>query len=391
MQTQQQCPICQGSVSRSLIDLQHFPIYQHPMAADVTVEPPYEVDISYVYCVDCGHAYQSNYDPALLESIYRQHYYTPSFDAVAVKFKNDFRTRIAEVLGDDLARIQSVFEIGCSGGEVLADLESIFPQATMSGVEPNDENRAKARQRGYEVDERFFNGDFVAQYDKQYSFVFSRHVIEHVFDFDDYIRASSAVIEPGGYLCIETPSLDWAIEHNSRAPFHFEHVSLFTARSLQQLLSRHGWRIHDLSVTDSGNMIAICQRGATDTVYSVPAQMEHFYQLIGQKRQTEIDRVQTSKKIAIWGAGAGGRSLMSYLNLTPDVVLDNNPNKVGKVFVGYPQLPIELANDWVRSHLDEYDDWLLVISSTFFDEIQQSLQEMGWQGATYSPYQVVSG
>lgn len=358
------------------------------MVATIAVEPPYEVDITYVYCQECGHAYQSSYDPALLESIYRQHYYTPSFDTVAVKFKNDFRTQVARVLGEDTAQVTSVFEIGCSGGEVLADLESIFPRATMSGAEPNDENREKALQRGYAVDERFFNGDFVAGYDKRYSFVFSRHVIEHVFDFDDYIASSGQVVEPGGFLCIETPSLDWAIEHNSRAPFHFEHVSLFTHRSLQRLLARHGWRIRDLSVTDSGNLIAICQRGSSDETYAVPAEMADFYQTIGKCRLAEKAHIQTTKKIAIWGAGAGGRSLMSYLELLPGVVLDNNPNKVGKIFVGYPDRPIELANDWVKSHLNESDDWLLVISSTFFDEIQQSLNEMGWRGATYSPYNV---
>jgi len=67
------CPVC-GDAPRALLSLSKQPIYQHPVPADAQVPGPYVVDLNWVRCDGCAHAWQAHFDEQLLETIYRSHY-----------------------------------------------------------------------------------------------------------------------------------------------------------------------------------------------------------------------------------------------------------------------------------------------------------------------------
>jgi len=380
------CPVCAGEQSETLLTLKKFPVYQHPVPVGATLQPPFEVDIEYGLCRDCGQAYQRHYDKSVLENLYKQHYYTPRPGHIGTKFTQDFVGFFKECVVGQEQRFQSVLEIGCSAAEVLSEIRTLYPQMEYLGIEPNDETREQAEGQGFCVYNSFFNRSFAEALGRKVDIIYSRHVIEHVFDFDDYIAAASMLLNPDGAMFIETPGLDWAIEHESRAPFHVEHVSLFCKHSLQVLLARHGWFIQKYQVSDVGNLIAFCTRDREQALsFSVPENIGHFQQGIDAQKQRLAEQI-SGRKIAMWGAGAGGRALMSFLDFVPDVILDGNPNKSERIFAGYEQCRIQSAEEWIAQNKDDASQWIMVVASSFYDEIAQSLQAYGWHGDATYPY-----
>src|SRR5690606_19143660 len=111
---------------------------------------------------------------------------------------------------------------------------------------------------------------------------------------------------------------------------------------------------------------------------TLPAYADRFQSGIDAQKE-KLARLIAGKKVAMWGAGAGGRALMSFLSFTPDVILDGNPNKSERVFAGYEHCRIEPAERWIQQHQNVHADWILVVASSFYDEISSSLHQFGWQ------------
>ena len=382
-----ECPQCKSQLATPLLTLNDFPIYQHPVPMSAHVSPPLNIDIRYDICRDCGHAYQRGYDQSILENLYKQHYYTPRPSSLAKQFRDDFVAVLLRYFNStEAGNTRSFMEIGCSSGEVLSDLKALYPDSTISGVEPNDETRDRAKIAGVEVYNGFWTEKFANDVPYKYDVIFSRHVIEHVFDFDDYIKACSKVAHDKTTMVVETPCLDWSVENASLAPFHVEHISLFSKKSLFQLLNKHGWFVQDAVVTSVGNMIVICDKSSeTSITHESVVDSSHLQKHLDAQR-ADLRCHINGKKVVMWGAGSGGRGLMSFLDFSPEVVLDGNPNKLSRKFVGLDDLEIRNAKEWIEDHKNDSDQWLLIIASSYFNEIQQSLIELGWLGETISPY-----
>lgn len=70
-------------------------------------------------------------------------------------------------------------------------------------------------------------------------------------------------------------------------------------------------------------------------------------------------------------------------------ILDGNPNKKGKYFCG-SNTPIEYAPEIIKKLIDKNEDIgvLMIISSSFHQEITETLSNLGWRGDIYAPYAV---
>lgn len=377
------CPICQSDNKSNLLSLRKFPVYQHPLPSDITVPEPLEVDLNYFLCSDCGHGYQAKYNRDVLENLYKQHYYTPRPPHIGRQFTLDFASFFEKCLSK---QEYHVLEIGCSAGEVLSELKSRMPKLTFAGIEPNEETRLSAQRLGFEVYDTFFSSAFADRLDQKFDVIFSRHVIEHVFDFDDFILASSKVLTPNGRMFIETPDLDWAIDHESRMPFHVEHISLFSKCSLSTLLERHGWYIQSHTTSDVGNLIVFCTKNQKDALkFQTPSHPSRLQESINQNQHVLTNLIK-DKRVVMWGAGSGGRTLMSFLEFNPELILDGNTNKSDRYFAGLENCQIVSATDWLRSNVDQSENWVMIIASSFYREIEAELEAHGWQGEVISPY-----
>lgn len=372
------CPIC-GAPGEPLLALLAQPIYQHPVPEDVQIPLPHDIDLSWVSCRECGHAWQPDFDADLLSNIYRSYYYTPASDGLGVQFRDDFLDTLARFGLAGPRRV--VLEIGASDGDVLEEVQRRTGASIAYAFEPNTENAAVARQRGLTVCEEFFSEDVAARGLQAVDLLYARHVIEHIFDFDSFFAGINAICTQSAELVLETPSLDIHAALASTDPFHIEHVHVFALRSLQRLVASHGWGLQHARVTLAGNLIAAFRRGFVAEQVDGP-QLGDLQRAVSET-QAKLKHLFSLRHLAFWGAGSSGISLARSIGREPDVWTDGNPGKIGKKFVGSSICVVgpEVAIEQLKSSPAAAP--LLVITSTFVAEILPRIRELGWSGEVY--------
>lgn len=219
--------------------------------------------------------------------------------------------------------------------------------------------------------------------------IFSRHVIEHIFDFNDFFYATREISHQGTLLILETPSLDWEIDNGSTMAFHVEHIHVFSERSLVTLAKKYGWYKVNSTVTPSGNLIVSFNQ--IDDKQKLPSAPKNQGGLQDKHQQLIAKTIDVckNKTIIFWGAGSGAITLLASKKINPLHILDGNPNKKGKYFCG-SNTPIEYAPEIIKKLIDKNEDIgvLMIISSSFHQEITETLSNLGWRGDIYAPYAV---
>jgi hypothetical protein len=375
------CPVC-GGAPQPLLSLSRQPIYQHPVPADAQVPGPYTVDLSWVRCANCAHAWQAEFDEGLLETIYRSHYYTPAPGGIAMQFRNDFMSAM-ESFGLLSVRT-TLLEIGASDGDVLAEMKARTGARNAYAFEPNKENAIIAGSRGLQVYEAFFGQDSARQALDPVDMVYSRHVIEHVFEFADFFAGINATVTPGADLILETPSLDHHASLGSLAPFHVEHVHVFSLRSLATLAQRFGWALTRNVVTVDGNLIAAFRRNGAQNAGVVdlaPPQLEGL-QAAADAFSRRLRKLVEGRRLIFWGAGSTGIGLACVIGREPDYWTDGNANKIGKKFPGLSSDIVSPDDAFAMARDDGSVEPLLVIASSFAHEILSRVRQMGWTAET---------
>jgi len=378
------CPVC-GAASRPLLSLPAQPIYQHPVPVDAIVPKPHVVDLCWVACLDCAHAWQPKFDHALLETIYRSHYYTPAPDGIAEQFRNDFIAALTK-FGLLTKRRHVLLEIGASNGDVLAELKRRTGAMYAYAFEPNSENAEVARRRGLDVRECFFDENSARDRLESAELIYARHVIEHVFQLDDFFAGLNAVATPSADLVLETPSLDHHAHRDSFDPFHVEHLHVFSLRSLAALSSVHGWRLIQSELTPAGNLIAAFKR-----IVSIPEIgrseppapiLEGMQQAVERYRRHMLN-ILAGRQFVFWGAGSAGIRLASTIGRIPDYWTDGNPNKFGRKFVGLNGQIVSPEYAFEEAKYRCFGAPVLVITSSFVREILPRVRRMGWADEVY--------
>jgi hypothetical protein len=354
-------------------------IYQHPVPAHAIVPQPHAIDLNWSACTDCAHAWQPNFDESVLREIYRSHYYTPAPAGVGVQFRNDFLAALESFHLNNAPQV--LLEIGASDGDVLAELKRRTNASYTYAFEPNKENASIARQRGIDVREKFFGSDAGDEELEPVDCIYARHVIEHVFDFGEFFAGVNAVVSPEADLILETPSLDFHAVEGSIDPFHVEHVHVFALRSLAMLAGLHGWRYGNSVVTASGNLIASFKKGVSSA--QIPKPTLGGLQAKLARRTEAVRQLFAGRRMIFWGAGSAGIALATTIGREPDIWTDGNPNKIGRKFVGSASQIVSPESALAAGASPAFDDPILVITSSFQDEILPRIRQLGWSGAVF--------
>ena len=148
---------------------------------------------------------------------------------------------------------RKVLDVGCGSGQFLAFAKQMGWQAF--GVEPDPMAADVVRNLGVDIlADRVSNLD--RSYDGFFDAVTLSHVIEHAHDPIDMLAHCYRVLQPGGYLWLETPNIDSVgYEMYGRHWRGLEtprHLVLFNAQSMRIALQRAGFeKIHALPCLDA--------------------------------------------------------------------------------------------------------------------------------------------
>ncbi len=371
------CRIC-GSQNYSLILKT-----ETPLAADVSDEitlnqKRFPLDV--VVCDNCGHVQLKE---TLDASFYGEYLYTPSYASGFIDYIELFVNRLNDKIQ---LKDRKVIEVGSSNGYLLDKLQK--SGWTVLGVEPSKTLSKISRDKGVPTYDGFFSKDTVGEIKKligQPNVLIFRHVMEHLDNLEDIVKAIEEIIGDGLVL-IEVPYLKRIIEEKQFYAFFHEHLSYYSVSAFKNLLQKGNLYIHKIYENNlEGGSILISvnndNRSYPDDNLNKYLEDEkktltkqniiNFANLIENSIASIKNIVKVAKerkeKIAAWGAGQRGCTLISMCGFnSSDIsyVIDVNKNYWNKYV---PGTDIKIVPP--ESYRSELVNKILIFATGYADSI----------------------
>jgi len=339
------CPVCGGEDLGEFLRRSHVPVHQHVVYSDQpAARAAPRGDLAVQLCRACGFVFNAAFDASKLA--YGDEYestqvHSPTFAA----YLADLARRIDGRRGE-----HHVVEIGCGDGAFLrllagnAAVSGVGIDPSYRGSDTDCDGRLRFERR------RLEDGRVPGP---PADLVICRHVIEHAPDPLRLLRAVRAALDDGRAprLYLETPCVDWMLDHQVIWDWFYEHCSLFSAASLRAAASRAGLEVAAVTHAFGGQYLAADAR-ARDGV-PVPrvetagpmARALAFGAAFEAKRtawQSRLRELASRGPVAVWGAGAKGTTFVNLVDAdtrTIECLIDLNPHKQER-FVGGTGHPI---------------------------------------------------
>jgi methylation protein EvaC len=179
----------------------------------------------------------------------------------SITMRNAFK-KIANRLNEKyLPKI--VMEIGSNDGVFIRN----FPKKKVLAVEPC-KNLANITKNKYKTFPNFWNkklANKIFSKSKKADIIFSANTISHIPNLKETFDAIEFSLSENGILVIEDPSLYSVIKNNSYDQFYDEHVYVFSAISVANIVKKSNLRLFDAEeiTTHGGSMrFYICKNSA---------------------------------------------------------------------------------------------------------------------------------
>ena len=179
----------------------------------------------------------------------------------SITMRNAFK-KIANRLNEKyLPKI--VMEIGSNDGVFIRN----FPKKKILAVEPC-KNLANITKNKYKTFPNFWNkklANKIFSKSKKADIIFSANTISHIPNLKETFDAIEFSLSENGILVIEDPSLYSVIKNNSYDQFYDEHVYVFSAISVANIVKKSNLRLFDAEeiTTHGGSMrFYICKNSA---------------------------------------------------------------------------------------------------------------------------------
>ncbi len=270
-------------------------------------------------------------------------------------------------------------EIGCGNGDFLKILKD-FP-VQISGIEHRSDLVKCACASGIDVIKDFpeSKNHSLPEFDVFLSFNF----LEHQPYPGIMLDAIYHNLTEGGMGLITVPSLEYIENHGSYYEFIRDHLAYYSFESLENLLMIHGFEVLEKEMINRDTISVIVKKVGKENSGSIelikPKAVDFSSVLEGQKQTNqEIDELiermeKEGKKLAVWGAGHQGFTLVSTSKLRERVtyIIDSAPFKQGK-FAPASHIPIVEPTKFFDSPVDI----ILIVAPGYSDEICSVIRKL---------------
>jgi len=305
----------------------------------------------------------------LSDNYYDDYVNVPSLSPQAQQFQTEQAQDFVENFG---LSGRTVLEIGCGDGYFLQSMQKAGAQCF--GIEPSSVQRELACARGLKVEQGILSGKRILAEAPFDAFV-TRQVFEHIEDIRDFLLTIRGNLRDGAVGLIEVPNLDKLADEGRFFDFIPEHINYFTPRSLSLALELAGFEVLEVSPVQEGESLRALVRWQ-----SLPAYGE-LAQRVGSLRGDVARFLRTchsqGKKVAIWGAGGKGLSMMAVADLSQvQLLVDGDPGKAG-LYAPVSHLRVSLPAELALQGIDA----VIVMAPAYEKEIAQKLRaELAFSG-----------
>ena len=334
-----------------------------------------------VACEKCGFAFADNIPDQ------------PAFDAYYAamsKYENSNRQgessetelerfrQVADLLCPALKEIESILDVGCATGGLLAELKK-RGYSNLQGIDPSPVC-AEAAQKVHGINVRALPIRSANELDRKYDVIILIGVLEHLRDLNEALAVLSSLLLPDGKFYLEVPDATRYSEWFS-APFQFfsmEHVNFFSPSSISSLMAGHGFitKFTQRALRQLGpKAVEPCVAGLFEKSYSSRNQWQQdgetepaLRKYIESSRALDLRISETIERLAlsstpllVWGTGTHTLRLLKTSALATANIrafIDSNSRYHGKTLHGLPilspeQAPTSGATVLISSHVAE--------------------------------------
>lgn len=381
MNKENQFPVCPTSEIIELVEMEGVPVHCNVLwpTREAAINAP-RGDIRLGYSPACGHTYNLDFDPSLME--YTQEYenslhFSPRFQEYATALAGGLVERYA-------LRDKDIVEIGAGKGDFLIML------CATNGNRGWGYDPSYVPDEGYTAPNVTFVQDFYTEKytDQKADLIVCRHVLEHIPDPDAFItQVRQAVGEQESVVFFEVPNSLWTLRKGGIWDVIYEHCSYFSPLSLAYLFRQHGFKVLAVNEVFGGQFLTI-EAAPEKEAAQVPDESaalaaltvdaHAFAENYRSKRQTWQARLRSladaGKRGVVWGAGSKGVTFLNAMNAGDEVVavVDINPRKQGRYVAGTGQRIVPPADLPALQ-----PDFVIIMNANYRDEIGRMLAEIG--------------
>ena len=378
------CPVCARHVEAPFVEIRGVPVHVSTLhRTSDGARTAFRGDLELAFCESCGYIWNAAYDAALVS--YGTDYensldHSPAFVA--------YVTELAGRLVDryDL-RGRRVAEIGCGQADFLHRL-CAAGAAEGFGFDPS--YVGPERDGPVSVRRELYAPETVGGLHPD--LVCCRHVLEHLEHPLELVRALRRTLDPGHGVPVyfEVPNGEHQLAAGVVWDMIYAHYSTFTRPSLRALFERGGFEVLDMGTAFGGQYLWVearpvaapvrTPRGAeVDGVRDLVRTFASGHDALVHAWRRRVDGYAASgQRVALWGAGAKGVSLLNALEDADDIgrVVDVNPRKHGSFVPGAGVLVVP------PEALPEFAPDVVVVANPIYrDEVVQTLAALGQNAA----------
>ena len=230
----------------------------------------------------------------------------------------------------DLPPTGRLLDIGCGNGAFLGAFSQTMAGWTLAGTELSDTNKATVEAIP-RVEALYACG--LADTPGCFGLISLVHVLEHIANPSDFLRAVATKLDHGGTLFVEVPNA-------ARNPFDLmiaDHATHFTVASLAALVESAGFRITTLSeewVSKEISLVAAKGRGGS-AVFAMPgnAGADALGWLLAAGEAARAVRARAKgKPFGLFGSSIAATFLAQQVDRAMDFFVDEDIHRHGERF-----------------------------------------------------------
>lgn len=389
------CRTCKNSDLKKFLSLGDSPLANNFLSKEqVGSEEFFPLDL--YFCDKCGLVQLGYVVPA--EKMYSNYLYIPSTSETLV-------THFAQMADDIIERFQlssndMVVDVGGNDGTLLKNF--LNHGIRTLNVEPADNIAKISEEAGIETVVDYFNEETARRIGEKMGktkVIIGTNVFTHIDDLDSFLKGVDVLLDGNGVLVVEVYYLGDLIQHKSFDIVYHEHLSYFTAYSLDQLFKRYNLHLFDVKkipVHGGSLRVFVSKPGAYEKSASVDeminlernsgltsleayANFADNVALIKQNVLSLIEKLKSEgKRIVGYGAPAKSTTLLNYFGIGKEIleyIVDKSPLKQNRYTPGthIPIYPPEKL-------LEDKPDYVLILAWNIADEIikqQSKYKELG--------------
>jgi SAM-dependent methyltransferase len=281
----------------------------------------------------------------------------PYRSSMSLTMRKSFKDLSKEILNKFKPKL--IIEIGSNDGALITN----FNKKNVIGIEPCSNLARITKKKGFVTYDSYWNLRLAKKIKKKHSqadLIYSANTLTHISNLNDVFKSIDFLLSKDGILIIEDPSLLECIKKNSYDQFYNEHIYLFSALALQNVIKKFNFEIFDLiNLNTHGGSLRYYIKRKNNKNISISSRV---IKQIDNEKKMNLDKLSTylkfaknvvnsksqlikllkhikskNKKIAGYGATAKATTVLNYCNINEQIIdffTDTTPDKINKYMPG---------------------------------------------------------